>query len=87
MGAKNKIDLGMTGYDELFMNDTSRKESRLPRIHNVPLPLIDEFPDHPFHVRDDEDMANLLSKLQVLLAEQRHPPKNLCQKLPAFLLK
>lgn len=64
MGAKNKIDLGMTGYDELFMNDTSRKESRLPRIHNVPLPLIDEFPDHPFHVRDDEDMANLVESVK-----------------------
>jgi len=64
LGAKNKIDLGMTGYDELFMNDTSRKESRLPRIHNVPLPLIDEFPDHPFHVRDDEDMANLVESVK-----------------------
>ena len=64
MGAKNKIDLGMTGYDELFMNDTSRKESRLPRIHNVPLPLIDEFPDHPFYVRDDEDMANLVESVK-----------------------
>lgn len=64
MGTKNKIDLGMTGYDELFMNDTSRKESRLPRIHNVPLPLIDEFPNHPFHVRDDEDMVNLVESIK-----------------------
>lgn len=54
----------MTGYDELFMNDTSRKESRLPRIHNVPLPLIDEFPNHPFHVRDDEDMVNLVESIK-----------------------
>ena len=52
---KNPIDLGLTALDELFMDDKSRLESRLPRIHEVPLSEIDEFPDHPFRVRLDED--------------------------------
>lgn len=51
-----KIDLGLTGYDELFMNDTERMETKLPHIYDIPLELIDDFPDHPFKVRDDEDI-------------------------------
>ena len=52
-----KIDLGLTGYDELFMNDTERMETKLPHIYDIPLELIDDFPDHPFKVRDDEEMV------------------------------
>lgn len=51
-----KIDLGLTGYDELFMNDAERKENKLPRIYDVPISEIDDFPDHPFKVKVDEDM-------------------------------
>ena len=64
MGVKNKIDLGMTGYDELFMDDKTREENRLPKIYDIPLSEIDEFPDHPFHVRDDEDMVNLVESIK-----------------------
>ena len=47
------IDLGMTGYDELFMNDAERREASLPKIYNIPLSEIDDFPNHPFQVRLD----------------------------------
>ena len=30
------IDLGLTGYDELFMDDASRAEAKLPRIYILP---------------------------------------------------
>ena len=59
-----KIDLGLTGYDELFMNDTERKETKLPHIYDIPLELIDDFPDHPFKVRDDEDMMQLVESVK-----------------------
>lgn len=62
-GVKN-IDLGLTGYDELFMSDESRAEARLPRIHDIPLDLIDDFPNHPFHVRMDEDMDQLVESVR-----------------------
>lgn len=52
-----KIDLGLTGYDELFMNDAERKENKLPRIYDVPISEIDDFPDHPFKVKIDEDLS------------------------------
>ena len=59
-----KIDLGLTGYDELFMNDTERMETKLPHIYDIPIELIDDFPDHPFKVRDDEDMMQLVESVK-----------------------
>lgn len=50
-----KIDLGLTGYDELFANDEERKVNKLPRIFDIPISEIDDFPDHPFKVKIDED--------------------------------
>lgn len=58
------IDLGMTGYDELFMNDTERREAMLPKIYNIPLSEIDDFPAHPFQVRLDEDMDQLVESVK-----------------------
>ena len=62
--AKKQIDLGLTGLDELFMDDQERAESKLPKIHEIPLSEIDEFPNHPFHVRLDEDMDQLAESIK-----------------------
>lgn len=59
-----KIDLGLTGYDELFMTDQERQENRLPKIYDIPLSEIDDFPDHPFKVRIDEDMDQLVQSVK-----------------------
>ena len=64
MKSVQKIDLGLTGYDELFMNDTERKENKLPRIYDIPLSEIDDFPDHPFKVKLDEDMDQLVQSIR-----------------------
>lgn len=62
--AKKQIDLGLTGLDELFMDDKERVESQLPKIYEIPLSEIDEFPNHPFHVRLDEDMDQLVESIK-----------------------
>ena len=59
-----RIDLGLTGYDELFMTDQERQENRLPKIYDIPLSEIDDFPDHPFKVRLDEDMDQLVQSVK-----------------------
>lgn len=59
-----KIDLGLTGYDELFANDEERKVNKLPRIFDIPLSEIDDFPDHPFKVKIDEDMDQLVQSIK-----------------------
>lgn len=64
MSEKPKLDLGLTAFDDLFKDDKERKEDKLPKIHDVPLELIDDFPDHPFQVRMDEDMQQLVESIK-----------------------
>ena len=65
MSEKKQIDLGLeSALDELFMTDQGRAENRLPKIYDIPLSEIDEFPDHPFHVRMDEDMDRLVESIR-----------------------
>jgi ParB family chromosome partitioning protein len=46
------------------MTDAERQQNKLPRIHDIPLELIDDFPDHPFQVRMDEDMQQLVDSIK-----------------------
>ncbi len=59
-----KQSLGLNGLDELFMTDRERAENKLPRIYDIPLSKIDDFPDHPFKVRMDEDMDLLVQSVK-----------------------
>ena len=59
-----KIDLGLSGYDELFANDEERRVNKLPRIFDIPISEIDDFPDHPFKVKIDEDMDQLVQSIK-----------------------
>ena len=59
------LDLGLkTAYDELFMDDKGRAENRLPKIYDIPLTEIDDYPDHPYQVRLDEDMDQLVESIK-----------------------
>ena len=59
-----KIDLGLKkAYDELFMDDKARAENQQPRIQDISLDLIDDFLDHPFQVRMNEDMDQLVQSI------------------------
>ena len=64
MRDKPKLDLGLTAYDDLFKDDKEIKEGRLPKIYDIPIELIDDFPDHPFKVRMDEDMDQLVESIK-----------------------
>lgn len=64
MSRKKDIDLDLTGFAELFMNDEGRAESRLPHIYDIPLSEIDDFPNHPFKVKMDEDMNQLVQSVK-----------------------
>ena len=63
--AKRKSDFTLPSLDELFSTQEQRDESKLSKIRDLPLELIDEFPDHPFKVRDDEDMQQLIESIKV----------------------
>jgi ParB family chromosome partitioning protein len=46
------------------MSDAGRAENRLPKIFDIPLSEIDDFPNHPFQVRLDEDMDQLVESIK-----------------------
>lgn len=50
-----------TGYDKAFMDD---EEKGLPKIHDIPLSMIDDAPYHTFQVRLDEDMERLVDSIR-----------------------
>ena len=56
--AGRKSDFTLTRLDDLFSTQEQRDEEKLSKIRDIPLELIDDFPDHPFKVRDDEDKSN-----------------------------
>jgi len=62
--AEKEINLGLTGLDDLFSTEEVRQDSRLQRIRELPLDMIDDMPDHPFKVRMDEDMELLIESVQ-----------------------
>lgn len=41
-----------------------RDDEKLAKIRDIPLELIDDFPDHPYKVRDDEDMMQLVESIK-----------------------
>ena len=57
--AGRKSDFTLTRLDDLFTTQAQREEERLSKIRDIPLELIDDFPDHPFKVRDDEDIIDV----------------------------
>lgn len=61
---ERQINLGLTALDELFMTDAGRKEALQPKIQDIPIELIDDFPNHPFQVRLDEDMDRLVESIK-----------------------
>ncbi len=62
--AGRKSDFTLTRLDDLFSTQAQREEERLSKIRDIPLELIDDFPDHPFKVRDDEDMQQLVESIK-----------------------
>ena len=62
--AGRKSDFTLTKLDDLFTTQAQRDEEHLSKIRDIPLELIDDFPDHPFKVRDDEDMMQLVESVK-----------------------
>ena len=54
-----KSDFTLPTLDDLFSSQEERDEAKLAKIRDIPIELIDDFPDHPYKVRDDEDMLQL----------------------------
>ena len=59
-----KSDFTLTSLDDLFKSQEVRDEEKLSKIRDIPLSQIDDFPDHPFKVKDDQDMMQLIESIK-----------------------
>ncbi len=64
MPSGNKIKLDLRTYDDIFSTQEERDDQKKAKIEDIPLDQIDDFPDHPYKVRDDEDMAALIESIK-----------------------
>lgn len=64
MENERNAEMRLPSLDDLFSNQQEREEARLKKIYEIPIEEIDPFPDHPFKVKDDEDMMNLTESVK-----------------------
>lgn len=75
----DRIDLGLTGYDELFMSTEERLDTKKPKVDELPLEELKPFKDHPFKVIGDEEMERLKDSIResgVLIPALARPAEN-----------
>lgn len=63
MKKERNTDFTLNSLDDLFTSQNERENGYLPDIQDIPLELLDDFPNHPFKVRDDEDMLKLVESV------------------------
>ena len=63
MPKKNINDIRIPSYDDLFTNEEQRQEAKLEKIMELPIDEIHEFKNHPFKVRQDEEMIKLTESI------------------------
>ena len=63
MSAKPR-DLGMTPLDDLFSTGESRAEAQLEKVVMLNPADISDFPNHPFKVKQDEAMAEMVDSVK-----------------------
>ncbi len=64
MPREKESTIKLPSLDDLFSSQEERDDARLKRIHEIPLDQIDPFPDHPYKVRDDEEMMALVESVK-----------------------
>lgn len=63
MSKERQTDFVLPKLDELFTSQSERENGMLPHLQDIPLNILDDFPNHPFKVRDDEDMLKLTESI------------------------
>ncbi|EOS50339.1 ParB/RepB/Spo0J family partition protein [Adlercreutzia caecimuris] len=61
--ARKRAPIELPTVDELFTSQSERDNATLEGVTEIQLALIDPFPGHPFHVKDDEEMERLAESI------------------------
>ena len=62
--AGRKSDFTLPKFDDIFSTQEMRDDEKLAKIRDIPIELIDNFPEHPYRVQDDEDMMQLAESIK-----------------------
>ncbi len=62
--AKNSAANLLTSVDSLFTTQAERDIAVQPRVEDIPIDRIDDFPNHPFKVRMDESMQEMVDSVK-----------------------
>ena len=63
MSKDRTTDFTLPKLDDLFSSQEERENGKMPDIKDISLSLLDEFPNHPFKVRFDDDMVQLVDSV------------------------
>ena len=61
---KNSAASLLTSVDDLFTTQEERDEAKRETIMEIPLSQISDFPNHPFKVKEDESMSDLVESVK-----------------------
>ena len=64
MGQKKNIDLTTFKLDDFFSTQEDRDENKKEKVEIIDLSLIDDFPEHPFKVQENEDLSKLKESIK-----------------------
>ena len=59
-----EINLGLDGYNDLFTTEEERQDKKRPRVYEIPLAELTPFQNHPFKVKDGEEMEQLKESIR-----------------------
>ena len=57
-------DIHLSSFDDLFQTDESREDMKREKLMDIPISKIQDFPEHPYKVKDDENMVELVQSVK-----------------------
>lgn len=54
----------LESFEDIFTTETFREELKLEKVRDIPISMLHDFKDHPFHVSDDEDMQKTVESIR-----------------------
>ena len=64
MPKKKEASFVLPSLDDIFSTQEMRDDEKLRKVRDIPIELIDDFPDHPFKVIENEDMMELVESIR-----------------------
>lgn len=61
---KNKSEMHLPSLDDIFTTQEERDSANLEQVENIKISDIDDFPQHPFNVLDNDEMKELVESVK-----------------------